>query len=248
MLSWNAARCWSSLALAGLLLAAGRAYAFGPVELLSKADPVLPPHAVGTATNASLSADGRYVAFESSAPNLLPGMHEGNNGSDVFLWDRQTQTLTLVSRSASSSTRTSNGSSSTPKVSADGNWVAFTSSSTDLVAGQIDSSSTTDVFLWQRATGAITLVSRAASSPLTTGNGFHFASSVDLSADGAWVTFRSDSTDLVTGQVDTNGLYDVYLFDRGTGTTVLVSHASGSHRMPDVAIYWNAFHFHSCDD
>src|SRR5262245_4983005 len=80
MSSWNAARCWSLPALAVLLLAAGRAYAFGPVELLSKADPVLPPHAVGTATNASLSADGRYVAFESSAPNLLPGVHEGNNG------------------------------------------------------------------------------------------------------------------------------------------------------------------------
>jgi Tol biopolymer transport system component len=228
MLSWNAVRCRSSLALAVLLLAADRAYAFGPIELLSKANPVLPPHAVGTATNASLSADGRYVAFESSAPNLLPGVHEGNNGGDVFLWDRVAATLTLVSRSASSSTRTSNGGSSTPKVSADGNWVAFLSSSTDLVPGQIDSSSTTDVFLWQRATGAITLVSRAASSPLTTGNGFHFASSVDLSADGAWVTFQSDSTDLVAGQVDANGLYDVYLFDRGTGTTVLVSHASGS--------------------
>ncbi len=228
MSSWNAVRRWSFLALAVLLLAAGRAYAFGPVELLSKADPILPPHAVGTATNASLSADGRYVAFESSAPNLLPGVHEGNNGSDVFVWDRQNQTLTLVSRSASSPTRTSNGSSSTPKVSADGNWVAFLSSSTDLVAGQIDTSSTTDVFLWQRATGAMTLVSRAASSPLATGNLFHFAGSMDLSADGAWVTFSSNSTDLVAGQVDANGLPDVYLFSRAAGTTVLVSHASGS--------------------
>lgn len=213
-----------------LLLVAGSAFASGPVELISKADPLLPPQAVGVSEAPSVSADGRYVAFASTSPNLVPGQNDGNQSWDVFLLDSQTGTVTLVSRSSSSPTRTGNAASINPKISADGNWVAFLSEAIDLIPGQIDSlglGATADVFLWQRATGAITLVSCAASSPLASGNGSSLLG-MDISADGAWVAFLSNATNLVSGQSDANAFPDVYLFNRAAGTVSLVSHASGS--------------------
>ena len=67
---------------------AGGVFASGPVELISRADPASPPQAVGAAYEASVSTDGRYVAFLSTSPNLVPGQNDGNHGPDVFLWDR----------------------------------------------------------------------------------------------------------------------------------------------------------------
>jgi Tol biopolymer transport system component len=210
---------------------AGSAFASGPVELVSRADPASPPQAVGAAYEASVSADGRYVAFLSTSPNMVPGQNDGNHGPDVFLWDRDNQTVTLVSRSSAAPSRTGSAASISPRISADGRWVVFLSQATDLIPGQIDGwgiNSTTDVFLWDRTTGAIVLVSRSAASAVTAGNGDALVPSPSLSEDGAFVTFQSSATDLVSGQTDTNSFPDVFLYDRAAGTLALVSHASGA--------------------
>ena len=83
---------------------------------------------------------------------------DGNGGSDdVYLRDLVSGTTTLVSHASSSLTTSGNGDSDSPVISADGNWVAFRSSSNNLAAP--DTNFNSDIFVWSRATGTISLIS-----------------------------------------------------------------------------------------
>lgn len=213
-----------------LALAAGAGAS--QVELVSKAAPGMlsDTGAAGTTTllsftRPSASDDGRYVAFVSNAPNLAAGQADANFDADVFLHDRIAGTTVLVSRVNGTAATAGNGVSWSPAVSADGDWVAFSSTSSNLVPGQADFSITHDVFLFDRAAGTVTLISRSSASP-GVGNGASVTPR--LSADGRWVVFASDATNLVPGQSDANGRPDVFLRDRQTGTTTLLSGAAGS--------------------
>ncbi len=205
--------------------------ATGEITLISH-KPGLPTHgATGSTLEGPFpNADGRFITWSTSSPDLVSGVTDANGAYDIYLYDRVTHATTLVSRSASSATTAGNGSSQSPWISADGRYIVFRSEATDLVPGQTDMNGTgqagTDIFLYDRVTGSTTLVSRSASSPTTTGNSH--SSEGYPSADGRYVAFVSRATDLVAGQVDTNDTGDFFLFDRETGATTLVSHASGS--------------------
>ncbi len=134
--------------------------------------------------------------------------------------------VTLVSHSPVGSTTTPVGSSTTPRASADGAFVVFQSTATNVIPGQSDTNGTTDIFLWSRATGTVTLVSRTATAATTAGNGE--STLPVISTDGNYVVFASTSTNLVAGQSDANGAHDLFLYSRATGATVLVSHTDGS--------------------
>jgi Tol biopolymer transport system component len=165
----------------------------------------------------SISADGRYVAFESVSGNLVNGDTNGEN--DVFVHDRQTGQTTRVSV-ASDGTQGNDGSNSI-SISADGRYVAFRSHASNLVSG--DTNGTGDVFVHDRQTGQTTRVSVASDG--TQGNGLSsYNSSPSISADGRYVAFNSEASNLVSG--DTNGTTDVFLHDRQTGQTTRVSVAS----------------------
>jgi hypothetical protein len=171
-------------------------------------------------TRQTVSDDGRFVVFVSSASDLATG--DTNATSDVFLYDRVSQTITLISHNASN-TGTANSSSSDPVISADGNWVAFASNASDL--GPSDSNGTQDVYLWSRATGAIFLVSHVAGG---TSSGNNYSLVPSISDDGSVVAFRSNATDLVTGFGGYN-YQNVFVFDRlNSGAVRLVSHQYGS--------------------
>jgi Tol biopolymer transport system component len=116
----------------------------------------------------SFSSDGRHVVFSSTASTLLSADRLASE--DVYSYDRQTSTLTLVSRSLSG--RGGLYYSSGAQVSADGGLVVFYSAATDLVPG--DSNGTEDIFLWTRATGATTRIAHRVVSP--TGSRFFRAS------------------------------------------------------------------------
>jgi hypothetical protein len=166
--------------------------------------------------NASISADGNYVTFQSGTSNLVTG--DTNNPTDVFVWNRATGTTTLVSR-ASAGTNGGNRNSYNASISADGNYVTFLSDASNLVTG--DTNNQLDVFVWNRATGTTTLVSRDSAG---TNGGNSFSYNASISADGNYVTFQSDASNLVTG--DTNNQQDVFVWNRATGTTTLVSRDS----------------------
>src|SRR5207249_3963444 len=165
----------------------------------------------GDSTEVALSADGRFVAFISVAPDLVAG--DTNGVADVFVHDRQTGTTERVS--VDSAGNQANGDSTEVALSADGRFVAFTSVAPDLVAG--DTNGVMDVFVHDRQTGATERVS--VDSAVTQANGD--STDVALSADGRFVAFISVAPDLVAG--DTNGVADVFVHDRQTGTTERVS-------------------------
>ncbi len=162
----------------------------------------------------SMSGDGRYVAFDSSSSNLVA--NDTNNAHDVFVHDRQTETTTRISI-ASDGTQGNNNSSS-PSISADGRYVTFVSYSTNLVAN--DTNGEGDIFVHDRQTGNITKVN--ITSDGTQGN--NHSSAPSISADGRYVAFQSDASNLVAN--DTNYASDVFVHDRQTATTTIVSVAS----------------------
>jgi Tol biopolymer transport system component len=187
----------------------------------------------GTAANSdsyqpSMSADGRYVAFVSLATNLVPGDPTGdtNERADIFVHDRETGQTTRVSV-ASGGTTQSNGSSTTPSVSADGRYVAFASSATNLV-GDNDTNGQSDIFVHDRQTGETERVSVA-----TGGAQFAVASySPSISSDGRFVAFELEDPGLPMEK----GLgRRVFVRDRQAGTTREVSLASDGTQADSVS-------------
>ena len=159
----------------------------------------------------SISDDGRFVAFFSAAPNLVPG--DTNNSDDVFVRDLLTNTTTRVS--VGSAGNQGNSSSSTTSISADGRFVVFDSNANNLVSG--DTNNSDDVFVRDLSTNTTTRVS--VDSVGNQGNDRSgFAS---ITADGRFVAFHSNANNLVSG--DTNNSDDVFVRDLSTNTTTRVS-------------------------
>jgi hypothetical protein len=164
-----------------------------------------------TSVNSSLSADGRFVAFDSGSSNLVAGDRNGNY--DVFVHDRTTGITERVS--VDSVGHQCNLGGESPFISADGRVVAFSSFATNLVPN--DKNNLGDVFVHDRQSGATERISVDSSG--AEGNGDSWAGS--LSADGQVVTLWSWASNLVAS--DTNGLYDVFVRDRSKGVTERVS-------------------------
>ena len=167
----------------------------------------------GNSSRGSISADDRFVAYYSSATNLVTG--DSNQATDVFVFDRVNSTTQRVSVATSGAQAAFGCPSFDPSISADGRYVAFHSYAPNFVAG--DSNGTYDVFVRDRQNNTTECISVARSGAI----GNHGGTSPSISADGRYVAFESGSTDLV--QNDTNGATDVFVRDRQTGTTVRVS-------------------------
>lgn len=164
----------------------------------------------------AVSADGRYVTFSSAATNLVPG--DTNGYSDIFLRDRVTGTVERISVSSTGG-QANSSSALSGSVSPDGRYVTFTSSATNLAAG--DDSGTMHVYLRDRANMTTRRVSVSGTGAV--GNGSSFGAAV--SANGRFVAFGSLATNLVRG--DTNGVQDIFVRDVRHGTTRRVSVAQG---------------------
>jgi Tol biopolymer transport system component len=172
--------------------------------------------AQGGSTAGGMSANGRYIVFESDAPNLVPG--DSNQVPDVFLHDMASGVTTRVS--VGSAGRQANGASLQPAISADGRYVAFLSIGSNLVRG--DTNGLSDVFVRDLATSRTTRVSVNSRGVQARCNADYCESTEPvLSAHGRYVAFESSATNLVRG--DTNGLGDVFVRDRRTGRTTRVS-------------------------
>ena len=149
-----------------------------------------------------ISANGRYVAFHSKASNLVSG--DANGKCDVFVHDRVTGKTERVS--VSSAGLEGDADSYAPALSADGRYVAFDSTASNLVPE--DTNSACDVFVHDRATGKTERVSVG-----TDGSEGDYESSMpSISADGRYVAFASPASTLAPG--DTNETWDVFVRDR----------------------------------
>ncbi|MGH8893485.1 MAG: TolB family protein, partial [Actinomycetes bacterium] len=164
----------------------------------------------------ALSADGRYVVFDSYANNLVPG--DTNGVPDVFVHDRQTGTTSRISVASDGSQVYYGDISFGLALSADGRYVAFGSSTGRLVPG--DTNGKFDVFVHDRRTGTTSRVSLASDGRQV----YNDSGQAVISADGRHVGFMSFAGRLVPG--DSNGAEDVFVHDRRTGATSRVSVAS----------------------
>jgi Tol biopolymer transport system component len=155
----------------------------------------------------AISAGGRFVAFQSNATNLVPG--DTNAAIDIFVRDRREGTTERVSLARQG--RQADGGSFSVSMSADGRFVAFASEATNVVPG--DRNGTADIFVRDRQTGTTERVSVATTGAEADGPSDWPA----ISANGRFVAFQSDATNLVPG--DTNGTTDIFVRDRLRGTT-----------------------------
>jgi Tol biopolymer transport system component len=163
----------------------------------------------GPSLNPGISADGRFVVFQSQASNLVP--NDTNNASDIFVRDRVNGTTERVCDAGGEPDRFS----FSPSISADGNLVAFTSAATNLVPD--DTNARLDIFVCDRSTGTIERVS--VSSNGAQGNGDSILPAI--SGDGRAVGFKSLADNLVPN--DSNRVVDVFVRDRVSGSTERIS-------------------------
>ena len=182
--------------------------------------------AMGHSWRPSISSGGRFVAFQSTAANLAAS---DNNGTfDVFVRDRSTGAVDLISVSASGGS--GNDDSQWPSISGDGMRVAFASRANDLGPYDFNAKRDVYVYVYDRGTGVMTLASVRSNG--AQGNDESY--DPDLSADGRFVAFTSIATNLVDG---TGTVENVFVHDLRTGTTELVSRENNGQVGGDDS-YW----------
>ncbi len=180
-----------------------------------------------------VTPDGRFVAFLSTSPNLVAGLGESPGASQVFLYDTVTSTCLLVSRAVAGGYANAN-SGYTLRMNRDGRFIAYQSRATNLVHGQIDGEGTTDLFLFDRLTLETRLVTHTAASHVTSAEAGAIGSpgAFDISDDGSVIALETSASRLAPGVLDTNGAYDIYLYETATG---LLQLASGQAAFPSLS-------------
>lgn len=163
----------------------------------------------GDSSAPSISGNGRYVAFIAEASNLV--FNDVNRTKDVFIHNRDTDITERISIASDGSQ--GDAASYQVALSADGRYVAFTSLASNLVAD--DTNINADVFVHDRNTAITERISVASDG--SQGDGYHPA----ISADGRFVAFTADSSNLVFN--DSNGMSDIFVHDRNSHVTELVS-------------------------
>jgi WD40-like Beta Propeller Repeat len=177
----------------------------------------LTPGAGGSSgmTGVAISADGKRVAFDSTATNLIA--NDSNRSRDVFLRDLVANSTSRVSVRSDGSQLPADSGTSGVAISADGHVVVFGSTAAEVVPG--DSSGREDVFRHDLATGKTTIASVSTSGGPE--NDSSYAPAVN--SDGSVVAFTSLATNIVAG--DTNHEPDVFL--RGVDFPESVGNSSG---------------------
>lgn len=197
----------------------------------SSGSTLLVSHAAGdpaTAANSrsepiALTPDGRFVLFSSAATDLIAGFVDPDGTVvDLYLFDAATGTTTLVSRVAGTATTGGGAAAERAFVTPDGASVVFDSAARNLVPGQIDTQSSTDVFRFEVAAATMALLSHGSGDPLRAAHG----EVRGMSVDGRFTVFSSQNLTATAG-TDANGAsHDVLLHDRDADGSVLVSHAA----------------------
>lgn len=186
----------------------------------------------GSSTWPTISTNGRYVVFYSTARNLVAG--DTNGVSDVFLIDRGTdndETNNTIERVSVTTSGGQIGYFSAVRrgaVSNNGAYVVFSTPATGAAMGGgiTDTNRNEDIYLWSRSSGTTRLISHSSSSSATAGNSA--STNGIISDDGKYIVYLSMATNLDaniggTGLTDTNGLFDIFFYDVAADTTKLIS-------------------------
>lgn len=165
----------------------------------------------GLSEQASVSADGRFVVFQSRATNLVSG--DTNNQQDIFVKDLQTGEVRLVSTDTTGTQ--GDNRSQNASISAEGRYVVFESQAGNWAAG--DLRGTMDIFLKDLQTGTLTRISQGTGT-----EEFAISGSASFSSDGSKIVFASQRTNLVSNDAN-GGTADIFVYTVATGQLQLVS-------------------------
>jgi hypothetical protein len=203
----------------------------------------------------AISDDGRFTVFFSTAPNLVAGEVDTNLTLNVYLYDNQAQTVTLLSHMAGLTSQAAvtagDGESTNAVISGDGTTVLFYSYATDLISGETFSGTSgkdPELYLYNVQTGTLSLVSHTPGNDLQAANmtlpgspnGLSGTSTLlysnattaqglalpSVSSNGQYIAYLSNATNL-SGSTTGTGT-NVFLYDRSADTNTMVSHASGA--------------------
>lgn len=220
-------------------------------DITSVTEPLNPFRpSTASSNNPVVSDDGRYVAFVSTASNLLPGaeLDDTNNVADVFLADRTKSIFRVERVSLTTVNGEANGASDGRiAISGNGRFIAFSSVADNLVPNDLNARR--DVFVRDRGTDVDPPDTRRASISSTQVEGNNVSDWPSISDDGRYVAFQSTANNLVAG--DTNNQSDVFVrdfllavTDRASVSTIGVQ-ASGASNKPSIAADGRAVAFSS---
>ncbi len=161
----------------------------------------------------SVSANGRFVVFESAASDLVAD--DTNGFTDIFFYDRVLELMIRVSV-ATGGTEAMTGDSTNPSISPDGRYIVYDSMASDLVAN--DTNGLSDIFLYDRQTQITTRVNLGAGGVQATGGN---STDPHLSQNADRIVYVSEASNLISG--DGNTYADVYMYTRASGVTQRVS-------------------------
>lgn len=202
----------------GGLLGPGTAHAADPpmvTAIVSQSEDFTSSN--GTTSDLYVAKDGRFVVFTSTATNLVPDTSTAV--ARVYLHDLWTDEVTLVSRTAAGAPTSTTARAS--GVSKGGDYVVFATA--DQLTAE-DTNAVADVYVWERATAKVELVSKAWGGAQPNGESGELAGSAKASVSdtGRYVAFTSKATNL-TAAADTNGKADIFRRDRQSGSTSRVN-------------------------
>ncbi|MFQ5401706.1 MAG: hypothetical protein ACE5E7_19170 [Anaerolineae bacterium] len=170
----------------------------------------------------TLSADGRYLVFNSYATNLVPNDTNRDlwfrDGLDVFLYDRMTGQTQRVSLTWEGKQVDGN---SFGTITPDGRYVVFSSNGPNMVQGENNAARYSSIYLRDWRTGAMERIAKAVDGGYPNG----MLSNISASYDGRYIVYKGEASNLVAN--DTNGVSDIFLYDHQTGKTIRVSEPPG---------------------
>jgi hypothetical protein len=207
------------------------------LQAISLPDPNQPPSATadGASNSPSISADGRYIAFQSNAPNLVAGEISTDFTDNVFLLDHSNGIVSLVSHLPGAPTTTARNFPvfTNPLISSNGRFVVYSTRATDIIGFDQD---VPIVVVYDRTTGLNTLVSHSnMSSTIPAATPVNTECNVDaISGDGRFILFDTRAPDVIPNQQSPQGLDgfpQLFLYDQSTQQTQLVTHAFGQNNL-----------------
>lgn len=207
--------------LLGLLV-----FGIAPFSLMAATTEIIPfpSNSANGGANSTMSGDGRYIVFNSSATNLVA--NDNNNSKDVFIYDTTTQEVKLASRSYSGGFGNGMSSYHTPVISSNGNTVAFGSWASNLVSS--DSNGRWDVFIYDWKVNRMTLISKNFYGEQGDGNSYM----VNMSPNGKVIAFMSEARNLIPSKLKTYSFWDVYVYDRNYSRVERISKDSQDNPLP----------------
>lgn len=173
------------------------------------------------------SADASSMLIGSASSNILPGVATADLTYNLFILETESGARTRVTQSATNPNTAPTRYSGNPRLSADGNFVLYESEAPDVMANLDDQNGfELDVFLFDRLQNTTILVSRSNNNPGRSANGP--SKPIAISANGRFALYQSEATDVIPGSTDGNGETDLFIFDRTTGQSTLVTRALGA--------------------